>query len=210
MVNYNTGNVGVAVLTGTPSAGQIPVATSGTAAIWEAPPFVTGQSAGTGGAGAITSTTLTDIGPTFTVPTGGAPVGSMFVLVAYVNLTATGSTGVDNIIIAPYYGGVAGTQLVNLNPLNTSGPPNIVGQVGFIKIQAEVLFTSATATTTIITAVTYTSSGNGTIVDGRGGTFGQTGLTAGGNQVLTFGWQFQQNTGAPSVTPVLAYGYRVV
>jgi len=162
----------------------------------------------TTGGNAISTGSNTDIGPACVVPAGAPGLGASYQVKSVVNLTAVGTAGSVSTVIALYYGGIAGTQLVNLTLTNAS--TSVTGVIGYVEVEGEVIFTSATGATSYITARIVSPSGNGVAPYARSGTFNQTGLTTTSNNVLTIGWQFQAVTGGPSASPVYSDAVRVV
>jgi hypothetical protein len=154
----------------------------------------------TTGGSAISTSANTDIGPTFSVPGGLAAVGAAYRLKSVMNLTAVGTAGSVATVLAIYYGGLSGSSLVNLTLTNAA--TSVTGVIGYVEVTGEVIFTSASAATSYLSASVVSPSGNGVAPYSRGGTFNQTGLVTSSSSVLTLAWQFQAVTGGPSVIGV--------
>lgn len=145
----------------------------------------------TGTKSAITSNTLTDIGPTFTVPANFIGTGTTYHVKAILspvsnNSLIAGTAGL-------YWGGIGGVNLVNT-------PPS-ASFVNDIIIDADLYWLSNTS----VSAELYWA-------EQRGGALAAgsvvTGLVTNVSKVLTIGWQWSAG-GTSTVTPAMAYAIQV-
>jgi hypothetical protein len=182
-----------------PSTGQALTATSSSTATWQAP-FTGIWSGSSGSKSSITTTTKTDIGPTYAVPANTAGSGVTYHLEAFVNLTA--DTSLNAASVALYWGGITGTSLVSIANLSTTAGP-VSTTPSIINIVGDVFFTSATSCSAYIGAAAQDSNYDNAFAT-------TTGLSNAAGTVLTFAWTWAGTTGTIGLVPEFAYATRLV